>query len=228
MKYQFLLFDLDNTLLDFNASEAYALRKIFEDRGIEFTNHINETYHRINKWCWTKFEENKINLKQLKPLRMELTLKELELDFDPNDFSKSYHDKLAETDFWVEGASQLIQDLAPHYELVIITNGIERIQKARLQNTGLTPYFSTIVISETIGVSKPNKAYFDYTFEQINHPPKEQCLVIGDSLSSDIKGGNEFGLDTCWHNFKNLENDRDIQPTYEINRIQDLKKILDN
>ena len=156
MKYKHLLFDLDNTLLSFDASEAYALRKIFEDKGVAFTRDVEETYHRINKDCWTKFESNKLTMAQLKPLRMELTLKALGLDFNPAQFAESYHEKLGETDFFVPGAKELIENLATDYQLVLITNGIEKVQQARLKNTRLDAFFPIIVISESIGVSKPN------------------------------------------------------------------------
>ena len=213
-------------MLSFDASEAYALRKIFEDKGVTFTKHIEQTYHQINKDCWKKFESNELTMAQLKPLRMELTLKALQLDFDPVQFAESYHDRLGETDFFVPGAKELIESLAPDYQLVLITNGIEKVQQARLKNTGLDSFFPTIVISESIGVSKPNVGFFDYTFEQIKHPLKDQVLVIGDGLGSDIKGGNNYGVDTCWHNFKGIKNTSDIRPTYEIATIADLSTIL--
>lgn len=226
MNYKYLLFDLDNTLLSFDLSEAFALRKTFMDLKIDYTPKVQETYHRINKWCWMQFEENKMTLAELKPRRMELTLEELKLVRDPYRMSESYHDNLAQTTFWVEGAKELIESLHGKYELVLITNGIESVQLPRLKNTGLGQYFPTVVISESIGISKPNAGFFDYTFEQIQHPPKEQVLVIGDSLSSDIRGGHDYGLDTCWHNFKGIENKRGVKPTYEIQKIGELRSIL--
>lgn len=226
MKYKYLLFDLDNTLLSFDKSEAFALRQTFEDSGIPFLDEYEPIYHKINRTCWERFERNELTIAELKTLRMQLTLEQLCFDRDPILFSEQYRDHLSSTAFFVDGAWELIQHLHGQYELIIITNGITKVQESRLKNTNLNPYFSHIVISEKIGTAKPNTAFFDYTFDQIGHPPKEEVLVIGDSLGSDILGGNNYGVDTCWHNFKLLENTKNIQPTYEIHQILDLKNIL--
>ncbi len=225
-KYTHLLFDLDNTLLDFSASQTFSLEKVFADFGTTFIEKYHPIYNEINHACWEAFEQGKMTQDVLRTERMKRLLERLQLPHNPVKFSQQYQFNLSQTKFWVEGAKELIDQLKGHYELVLITNGLKEVQRPRLQRTGLIEYFSTIVISDEINVPKPQSAFFEHTFEQINHPPKEKVLVIGDTLGSDILGGNNYGVETCWFNPKNKVINPAITPTYTIQNISALTDLL--
>ena len=226
-KYNWLLFDADNTLWDFKKSELFSFEKAFNDFNIPYQAAYLPIYHEINHKCWSDFEKGLLSQQKLRTMRMELLLKELNLDADFVAFSQSYQENLANTDFMIEGAKALLKDLSKDFTLVMITNGLKEIQRGRLKNTAIEPFFQSIVISDEIGTAKPQKAFFDYTFEQMQHTDKSDVLVIGDSLSSDIKGGNDYGVDTCWYNIFGKDKDAEIVPTYEIEDLEELRGIVE-
>ncbi|MEM1322018.1 MAG: YjjG family noncanonical pyrimidine nucleotidase [Bacteroidota bacterium] len=226
MKYHHLLFDADNTLFDFDRSEQHALRGSIEAKGIPFQAHHLHTYHQINKACWTAFEEGRMTQDELRKERFVQFLEAIELKADGEAFGRDYLYRLANTDFLIPGAKALLDRLRGQFRLVMITNGLKEVQRPRLRHTQLGPYFDLIVVSDEIGVSKPHKGFFDYTFQHLGYPEKEQTLVIGDSLSSDIKGGYQYGLNTCWFNPQGKDNASGIQPTYEVNSMSELQTFL--
>ncbi len=225
-KYNWLLFDADNTLWDFQQSELFSFEKAFKDFHIPYKANYLEVYHKINHQCWSDFEKGLLSQEKLRTVRMELLLKELNIDADFVAFSQSYQQNLANTAFMIDGARALLEDLSKEFTLVMITNGLKEIQRGRLKNTAIEPFFQSIVISDEIGTAKPQKAFFDYTFEQMQHDNKADVLVIGDSLSSDIKGGNDYGVDTCWFNIFAKDKDAEIVPTYEIEDLGELRGIV--
>lgn len=228
MKYQWILFDLDNTILDFDRSETFAFKKSFEDFQIPYNASYLEIYHEINRKCWEALEKGLINQVQLRIIRMANFFKAINIQIDDRAFGKQYLKNLSETQFFIEGAKNLLDHLHTKYALAIITNGLQEVQRHHIAVNDLTSYFKTIIVSDEIGVSKPQKAFFDYTFKQIGQPDKASVLVIGDSLSSDIKGGINYGLDTCWFNPKNKPNILKLTPTYQAKHTEDIKHILTN
>jgi len=225
-RYNYLLFDADNTIWDFNASQVHAFEQSFHDFGIPYQDAYLEVYKEINHRCWRQFEQGLISQDKLRTLRMELLFTKLGFEEDFEIFTQSYQNNLCKTDFMVDEAYGLLDTLQGSFELILITNGLKEIQRARIQNTGIDKYFKTIVISDEIGVAKPQAGFFDYTFEQINHPNKEEVLVIGDTLGSDIKGGKDYGLDTCWYNPHQKEVDKEIEATYNIQKLVDILSIV--
>ena len=215
MKYEVLLFDADETLFDFKKSE----RQAFENSIREFNMDYDENYHlkiyeEINTGIWLEFEKGLI------------TQEKLNVSFDPKEFAKSYMKHLANASFLYEDSFELIKNLSQNYRLAIITNGLTDVQSKRIGQSVIAKYFETIVISEEVKASKPNPEIFEIALSNLNYSDKSKILMIGDSLSSDIKGGINFGIDTCWTNFKNLENSTTLKPTYEISTLMDLLKIL--
>ncbi|HEY2420062.1 MAG TPA: YjjG family noncanonical pyrimidine nucleotidase [Neobacillus sp.] len=225
-KYQTLLFDVDDTLLDFGAAENTALQFLFEDQKIPLTTEMEGHYKRINQGLWRSFEEGNIGRDEVVNTRFSLLFKEYGQEVDGSLLEKKYRCYLEEGHQLVNGAFELITDLQNQYDLYVVTNGVSKTQNKRLRDSGLYPLFKDIFVSEDTGYQKPMKGYFDYVFARIPDFSMEQTLIIGDSLSSDIKGGQLAGLDTCWFNPSMKPNDTELDPTFQIQKLDELYQIL--
>jgi 2-haloacid dehalogenase len=225
-KYRTLLFDVDDTLLDFGAAEDLALRLLFEDQRIHLNAQLEADYKRINRGLWKSFEEGKLARDEVVNTRFSILFKEYGQEVDGVLLEKKYRSNLEEGHQLVSGAFELITDLQKNYDLYIVTNGVSKTQDKRLRNSGLYPLFKDIFVSEDTGFQKPMKEYFDYVFARIPNFSVEKGLIIGDSLSSDIKGGHRAGLDTCWFNPEMKPNDTETVPTYQIQKLDELYRIL--
>ncbi len=224
-QYQTLLFDIDDTLLDFTAAEDHALRCLFEKYHLVLTDEMNHFYKKMNRQLWSSFERGEIEKEQLLHSRFPILFQQLGLTVDGVHLDNLYRHYLEQSAVLIDGAEQLIKQLANHYDLYIVTNGVARTQTIRLKNAGLTNYFKGVYISETIGYQKPMKEFFNRVFENIPKHEMYKTLIIGDSLSSDIQGGFNVGIDTCWFNPKSAK--VSIQnPTYEIQHLTALVEIL--
>ncbi|WP_332646525.1 YjjG family noncanonical pyrimidine nucleotidase [Lysinibacillus sp. 54212] len=225
-KYRNLLFDLDDTLLDFQAAEKQALVKLFESENIPFSPTIKNLYKEINEKLWHKFEREEISREQVIETRFTKLFEVLGKKADGALLDKKYREYIAESTVFIEGAAELISTLKDQYALYIVTNGISETQYKRLQRTGLGNQFQNVFVSEDTGYQKPMIQYFEYVFQRIPDFKKEQTLIIGDSFSADIVGGYGAGIDTCWLNSNNKTNSTSIQPTYEIRSLSQLYSIL--
>ena len=227
MKYKVLLFDADETLFDFKKSENIALEQAISDFDILYDpDHHLKIYGAINTAIWKEFEEGKITQNTLKVERFKRLSLELGINFDPQLFSERYMYHLAEASFLLDDVTALLDKLDGKLNLVILTNGLAYVQNRRIGKSSIAHYFSHIVISEEVGVAKPSPEIFEHTLKLIGQMDKSEVLMIGDSLTSDIKGGNNFGIDTCWYNPKKLNNTSLVKPTYEINDLMSLMSIL--
>ncbi len=225
-KYEWLLFDADNTLLNSSKAFPLAIKESFEAINVECSQALMERYESINNKYWIQFEKGEISLEQIKKERFSTILSGLDIDYEPEAFNLLYLNKLVECTELYEGTIRVLDQLKPHFRMSIITNGMREAQRPRLHKTKITEYFESIIVSDEIGQSKPDIAFFDYTFNSIENPPnKEKTLVIGDGLSSDIQGGINYGLDTCWIS-NGRENTSKLEATYEIASIRDLPGIL--
>ncbi|MBY8913376.1 YjjG family noncanonical pyrimidine nucleotidase [Bacillus sp. YC2] len=224
--YQTLLFDIDNTLLDFTASENDALQKLFQDTEIELTAEVEARYKSMNQGLWKAFEEGEMTRDEVVNTRFTLLFKEYGYEADGVLLNQKYRQYLEEGHQLIDGAYELIKSLHPVYDLYIVTNGVSRSQYKRLRDSGLYPFFKDIFVSEDTGFQKPMKEYFDYVFARIPDFSAEQALIIGDSLSADMKGGQMAGLDTCWFNPGQKANESGVVPTYEIHSLDELYDLL--
>ncbi|MBP3040467.1 YjjG family noncanonical pyrimidine nucleotidase [Bacillaceae bacterium Marseille-Q3522] len=226
-KYRTLLFDVDHTLLDFNAAENLALRLLFEEQNISLTAEMEARYKEINKGLWKSYEEGRLSRDEVVNTRFSLLFKEYGQKTDGITLENKYRSYLEQGHQLIDGALELIKDLQHQFDLYIVTNGVSKTQDKRLRDSGLYPLFKDIFVSEDAGFQKPMKEFFDYVFARIPDFTVEKGLIIGDSLSADIKGGQLAGLDTCWFNPESKSNDTKIVPTYEIQQLDGLYQILD-
>lgn len=227
MKLTWLLFDFDNTLVDFEAASKKAFWLTFQQFERSCDESIYRTYQQINRQVWKDFESNKITAKLLRTQRFELLFKILgETIISPTLFGQQYLENLVKKSELYDGVIPLLQSLKENYKLSLITNGLREVQRRRLQRLHILTYFDSIVVSDEIGVAKPNINYFKYVYNSIAFPPaKEQILIVGDSLSSDILGGQNFGIHTCWVS-GGKANTTNIIPDYQIDAVVELPALL--
>lgn len=225
-KYQTLLFDLDNTLLDFEAAEYMALRMLFAGQNMSLTEEIEARYKQLNQGLWESFEKGIISRDQVVNTRFELLFKEYGHDVDGVLLDQQYRSYLEQGNQLIDGAMELLTRLHPNFDIYIVSNGVSKTQHARLRNAGLHTFFKGIFVSEDTGYQKPRREFFDYVTTRIPDYTVENTLIIGDSLSADIAGGKNAGIDTCWFNPERIANATDHEPTYEIHKLEELYAIL--
>ncbi len=226
MKYKWILFDLDNTLYDFDLSSKESLQQTFSAFGVDYSPENIQTYKRINHQCWTDFENGKMDFATLRNIRFELFSKAINGKFDPVAMGSHYLKLLSEADHMIDGAFDLLDDLLGKVSMAVVTNGLKEVKRPQLSRPAINKYFDAIIISEEVGVAKPHKGFFDYTFEAINHPAKSDVIIIGDNLNSDIRGGNDFGITTCWYNPGSKVNDTEVKPDIEIKQLDELITVI--
>lgn len=225
-QYNFLFFDIDDTLLDFKATEKSALTFLFKEQGMVLTDEIEQRYNQINQTLWQSFEQDKINRNDIFTSRFPLLFKELDVAIDGLAFEKSYRHFLNHGHDLIDGSLDLLKELSSRHSIYAVTNGISKTQYQRMEAANLLPLFKDVFVSEDIGYQKPMKPYFDYVFEHIPNFSIDQSLIIGDSLSSDILGGQTVGMDTCWYNPNLKPTNPQIQPTYQITKLDELHDII--
>jgi len=222
MPYSCLLFDADGTLFDYDTAEAKALAATFTDSGIPYTHDYANVYRVINAQMWADFELGKISQLELRSARFGRLFQAINVDADPHAFSDTYLTNLGNAADLFPGALEIVDALHENYRLLLITNGIPKVQRSRLSRSPIQPLFEAVIISGEIGIAKPHPGIFDAAFQAMGSPPKEETLIIGDSLTSDIQGGINYGIDTCWYNPDRRPSDPKIPATYEIHRLNEL------
>jgi 2-haloacid dehalogenase len=225
MTYTWLLFDADGTLFDYEAAEAAALRLAFAQAGLPYSPGCLTAYQRINQAVWRELELGLITPQALRVARFSRLLDELGATADATTLSTLYLARLSEQAQLIAWAEETVRSLRRTHGLAIITNGLREVQRPRLARAPIGDCFSALVISEEIGVAKPDPAFFDIALERIGRPPRAEVLIIGDSLTSDIAGGNRSGIDTCWYNPGGARNATDARATFEIRMLPELLSI---
>ena len=225
MSYKILLFDLDDTLLDFGANEADSLEKLFQHHGYPFSDEVFRVYNAVNKQLWADYENGNIRLADVLNSRFSKTMLRLGKVVDGIEWEKLYRELLGNGCQHVEGALSVCQRLSVSHRLFVITNGITQTQNKRLKQSGLSVFFEDVFASQSIGFQKPAKEFFDYVIEHIKGFDSKEALIIGDSLNTDIKGGFLSGIDTCWVNRTSQKSPAEIQSTYTITNLEELCNI---
>jgi len=224
--YELVFLDADETIFDFKRAESYAVGQAFDQFGLELTQRAALDYEEINKGLWRIFEKGEMEQEFLKVERFRLLFLRLGADVDARLFSEAYIEWLSRASFLIEGAEDLCRYLSGKYKLAVITNGIKKVQDSRIGKSAIRKYLSALVISEEAKSSKPSGGIFDYACRLLSFHDKKKMIIVGDSLSSDIKGGIDYGIDTCWANLASLKNESGLVPTYEIRSLEELRRIL--
>ena len=225
---KYVLFDVDDTLLDFGKAEAAAIRKTFERIGIPVTDELIRRYSEINAQQWSRFEKGEITREKLLTERFDILFSELGINVPSEMAQASYEYLLGIGHYFVDGAEELLEALKDKYELYIVSNGNASVQDRRLKSAGIIPYFKDIFISERVGFNKPSAEFFEACFERIPGFEKDKAVIVGDRLSSDILGGINAGVKTCWFNPRGDAPDPDIPADYEIKHLNELPALLES
>ena len=226
MGYSTFLLDLDHTLLDSDTSESLAFEQTMRAVGINDPDRYMDDYRTINLDLWAKVERGELSPQQVRTLRFECLVAQEEIDADPKQMSEDFVRGLGANGNLYRGARQVLNQLYVRCRLALVTNGLSEVQRARINRLEILKYFEAIVISAEVGVAKPGREIFDIVFAELGAPPLDEVLMVGDSLSSDIKGGNNYGISTCWYNPKRRVLEAGFQPNYEIYDLDELLELV--
>lgn len=226
-KKPILLMDLDNTILDFDTQEAVAITKMLAERGVEATDERLAIFRRINALHWEQLENGTLTRQEVLYGRFRVFFEELGLPLDAESAQDSYENYLCRGHYFVTGAEALLETLYRDNDLYIISNGNTRVQNARLKSSGISRYFKDIFVSETMGCDKPSREFFSLCFSRIPDFDPNRAIVIGDSLTSDIRGGINMGLPTCWFNPKHSPLRDGITPDYTVYSLDEIPGLID-
>ena len=221
-----VLFDLDDTLFDFHKAEKIALTKTLMHFGIDPTEETLALYSTINAAHWKRLELGEISREEVKVGRYRELFKTIGVECDPVKATAYYESMLAIGHYFMPGAPELLEELYGKYRLYIVSNGTAKVQEGRIESSGIAKYMDGIFISQILGANKPDKQFFDICFAEIPDFSLSETVIIGDSLSSDIKGGINAGITTVWFNPKGIENDNDIKPDYTIKELSEVPGLL--
>jgi 2-haloacid dehalogenase len=226
-RYQWLIFDADGTLFDFRLGETTALQQTTRKHGVTYSSELHEAYSAISADLWSQFERGEISLMHLRVARFERLFAELGIDLEAESFNRDFMEALGQQTQLLPGAAAVVRDLSSRFRLLLATNGIAVVQRPRFANSSIRRFFEDVVISDEIGVAKPQIGFMAEAFSRMGEPGRSEVLMIGDSLSSDIAGGVNFGIDTCWFNPDGLALDGGPKPTYEIADLTEIDDIVD-
>ena len=222
-----VFFDIDDTLLDFHKAEALAIKQTFTELGVEPTDELIALYSEINLSQWKLLEKGEIKREELLTRRFDILYSQVGLDISSRKTQEIYEENLSHGAYYLDGAEELLQELCGKYELYITSNGTAYVQSGRIKISGMAKYFKEIFISEHVGFDKPAKAFFDACFAKIPELEKDKSIIVGDSLSSDIQGGINAEIKTCWFNPRRVPKNPEIPADYEIHELSELPELLE-
>ena len=223
-----LFLDLDDTILDFHKAERVAVSKTFREFGIEPTEALLHRYHLINKACWEKLERKEWTREQVLVNRFQMVFDEVGANCDPAEFAGSYESNLCIGHYFLPGAEEAVASLSKKYRLFLASNGTAKVQAGRLTSANLYRFFETVFVSQELDANKPSIEFFERAFARIPNLDKEKTMMVGDSLTSDILGGNRAGIRTCWVNPDHAPGNPEIVPDYEIESLAQLEMLLED
>lgn len=224
---EFLFLDLDDTILDFHKAERLAIAKTFLDFGIEPTEAVLNRYHLINKSCWERLERKEWTREQVLVNRFALLFAELGVQADAQLCARTYEKNLSIGHYFLPGAEEAVASLSQKYRLFLASNGTASVQKGRMTSANLYRFFEKVFVSQELGHNKPSLEYFQAAFSQIPDFDPAKAMIVGDSLTSDIAGGINAGIATCWVNPQHSTAPSHLQPDYEIEALPQLEALLE-
>ena len=219
--------DLDNTILDFTWAEKRALFQTLSEFGVEPTEEIRQRYVAWNIYCWEKLEDGEMTRDEVLVRRYEMLFRELGLTIDGAAANARYEGLLHHGHRFIPGAEELLRELSARHDLYLASNGVASVQHSRIASAGIEPYFKGIFISEEMGAVKPQREYFEACFARIPGFDRSRAVMVGDSLTSDIRGGINAGIRTVWLNYNGKTGRADIVPDHEIRALAELPALLD-
>ncbi len=225
---EFLFLDLDDTILDFHKAERIALGKTFRGFGLEPTDEVMARYSQINKSHWERLERKELTREQVLVGRFAELFGEYGIAVDPTLCARTYENNLSVGHYFLPGAYEAVKSLSKKYKLYLASNGTAKVQAGRLASANISHFFQKIFVSQEIGANKPDILYFQRCFEQIPGFDKGKAMIVGDSLTSDILGGIQAGIATCWVNPTGKAVREDIRPDYEIQGLHQLEALLED
>lgn len=226
--FEFLLLDLDDTILDFHKAEHIAVSKTFASLGIDPTPEVVSRYSEINKLHWQRLERGELTRDQVVVQRFGALFRELGLDTDPFLCAATYERLLGVGHYFLPGAEEALEALSKKYRLFLASNGTASVQASRIASSGIARFFEKIFISQEIGADKPTCAFYERCFAQIPGFDPSRAMMVGDSLTSDIRGGMNAGIATCWVNPKRAARKEGIRVDYEIESFAQLPALLES
>lgn len=227
MIYQTILWDVDQTLLDFDKSQDYALRFCFQNLNLEINDEIVRIYASINDSYWKRLELGEVTKKELLTGRFDRLFEQLHIETVTSaDIAPMYQKALGSVYFYRDDSLNLCKSLQGKVRQYVVTNGVSSTQRNKLRLSGFDQIMDGIFISEEMNYAKPDIRFFEGCFQQINDFQKESTLIVGDSLTSDIKGGNQAGIDCCWYNPMGHKNESGLRIDYEIQNLWEVEEIL--
>lgn len=222
----FLFVDLDDTILDFHQEERIALSQTLRAFGLEPTEEVMGRYSQINKGYWERLERKEISREEVLVGRFASLFQEFGIQKAPERCARAYEENLAKGHIFLPGAEEALERLSKKYKLYLASNGTASVQDGRLTSSGIGRYFEEVFVSQQIGANKPDRLYFERCFAKIPGFDVKQAMIVGDSLTSDILGGKQAGMATCWINPTGKPAREDIQPDYEIQYLSQLEALL--
>jgi 2-haloacid dehalogenase len=225
--YPWLWFDADGTLFDYDSAEAAALRNTFHSLTLPFEDAYLDVYRKINQGLWQALERQEITQAILRLRRFELLREAIQVSSSPEQMSSTYLEQLSICSELMDGAYDVLQTLYGKSHIAIVTNGLQTVQRGRLAHSAIRGFISELIISEEVGAAKPQAAFFDAAFARCRHPAKSDVLIIGDSLTSDIQGGVDYGIDTCWYNPIGETQSNRLEISYQIKHLSELPELID-
>ena len=226
MRYPYLLFDADNTLFDFDRAVRHAFAASCEAVGLTASDELLRRYRVHNDACWTMFDRGEASKDFILIERFRRFFAELGVDADPAAANRAHLETLAVCSFPMAHSVEVCARLARTHRLFLITNAVASVQRGRLARSVIRPYLEAAFISKEAGAQKPTREYFDYVFAHIDGITRDNCLLIGDSLTSDIQGANNYGLACCWYNPAHRPKPDDLRVDYEITDLRELYGIV--
>lgn len=225
--FEFLFIDMDDTVLDFKKAEHIAIRKTLREAGMDPTDELCARYSAINKSYWERLERKEVTREQLQVGRFADLMAEYGIEGNAKACADRYMENLGQGHYFLPGAEEALQSLCEKYQLYLASNGNTETQVSRIASAGIEKYFREIFISGMVGVNKPDKGFFDYCFTRIPGFAPEKAMIVGDSLTSDILGGKNAGIATCWINPDHKTAKPGLTPDYQIESLSQLETLLE-
>ena len=225
--FEFLFLDLDDTILDFQKAEHIALSKTLRSFGLEPTETVLKRYNLINKAHWEALERKELTREQVLVGRFQVLFEEMGIAVEPVQVARAYENNLSIGHYFLPGAEEAVESLSKKYKLYLASNGTAKVQAGRLASAGISRFFEEVFVSQEIGANKPSVEYFERCFAQIPGFDKSKAIIVGDSLTSDILGGQNAGIATCWVNPQHKEGKPGIRVDYEIEALSQLENLLE-